>query len=123
MNGQMKLLAIFFLTILMLGCGSHGHEKVEKEYQLTARGQKVISFKADHPVRVSFSTMMSTEERARCVNKCVRMLYLKKGGDGEAVSSPTSAWLEIKPESAQTEVTLQNMEVFPIKVKVTRVNL
>lgn len=111
------------LGSVLIGCDSHDHEKIVNEYQLAPRGQETISFRPEHKLRVTFSTLMPSEDRSRCENKCIRMFYVDKHGEGEAVTSPTNATIDITPKDDNIQLTVQNLEMFPIEVKVSRFNL
>ncbi len=107
------------LLIALPGCNDHSHKKTVKTYQLPPRGNKVVSFKAEHPTRVAFVVELREEERAKCKNNCIRLKYVDSKGVGEAVTSNSNANVEIPPEKGKVIFTVENLETFPIKVMVT----
>jgi len=116
---------IFCLTFLLIailpltGCEDHGHKKTVKTYQLPPRGKKKVSFKSDHATRVAFIVELQSEQRAKCKNDCIRLIYVDSTGTGEAVRSKSNANMEIPLENGKITFTVENLETFPIKVMVT----
>lgn len=110
-----------FVTLLMPlpGCNDHDHKKTVKTYQLPPRGNKIVSFKAEHTTRVAFVVELPGEQRAKCKNNCIRLKYVDSKGIGEAVTSNSNANVDIPPEKGKIIFTVENLETFPIKVIVT----
>lgn len=117
---------LFFVTILIVAilmpltsCNEHAHKKTVKTYQLPPRGNKIVSFKAEHTTRVAFVVELPGEQRAKCKNNCIRLKYVDSKGIGEAVTSNSNANVDIPPEKGKVIFTVENLETFPIKVIVT----
>lgn len=114
-----RLLALLLLLLICTGCESHEHEKVEKTLTLAPRSAQSILVTGDHMVRVNFKTELTSEERAKCKNQGIEIMYLDSKGAGERMRSATHGFIEVIPEKGKAKVKVQNLEVFPIKVKVS----
>lgn len=110
---------LLFLLFSCTGCESHEHEKVEKTLTLAPRSAQSVLVTGDHMVRVNFKTELTSEERAKCKNQGVEIMYLDSKGAGERMRSATHGFIEVTPEKGKAKVKIQNLEVFPIKVKVS----
>jgi len=108
--------AIVFLSAL--ACNSGPPEPDGKIYLLAPKSKKVISFPGKEKTRLYFYNMLTQQQRDSCEFQCVRMFYIDKTGQGEAVSSLISGTLDVIPEDGKITATIENMEKFPIKVKV-----